>query len=153
MTRSAGGPAPRHFGIDEAERTLPLVERIVADIVEENRVLAVLLPELRLSRLRARRAAAGAPPPELERLRSEVARTTARLESCPGELKQLGCSLHDPDGTVDFPFRIGEHTVSLCWRLGEDSIRHWHPAGERDRERRLLPAALLAAGTGPDRDG
>jgi hypothetical protein len=30
------------------------------------------------------------------------------------------------DGLVDFPHMRGEQEVLLCWKLGEESITHWH---------------------------
>jgi len=29
-------------------------------------------------------------------------------------------------GIIDFPSRMYDRDVYLCWRLGEDSVSHWH---------------------------
>jgi len=50
----------RFFTVEEATRTLPLVSRIMADIVEENDRLQELLPTLKEVRIRARRNPAAA---------------------------------------------------------------------------------------------
>ena len=43
------------------------------------------------------------------------------------ELSNLGVELKDPNiGLVDFPARLEDRVVYLCWRLGEESIDHWH---------------------------
>jgi hypothetical protein len=151
----SGAAHPREFSVEEAERTLPLVRRITEDIVTANARLSRLLPELRRARLRVRGAFADAPSPdELDRLRTQVARLSGRLEGYLRELSQVGCELHDVDGLVDFRSRIDGEPVRLCWRLGEDGIRWWHPARAEAGSRRPLPAAALQpASTGRDGDG
>jgi hypothetical protein len=145
--------APRLFTVEEAERTLPLVRRIVTDIVEANGRLAKLLPALRRERLQARRSGpGGAAPDHLERLRTEVAQLSGRLEGYLRELGQVGCGLHDVAGSVDFPSRLDDEPVRLCWRLGEDEIRWWHPPRAGARDRRPLPASALEP-TAACRDG
>jgi len=43
------------------------------------------------------------------------------------ELSNLGVELKDPNiGLVDFPARLEGRVVYLCWRLGEETIDHWH---------------------------
>ena len=27
---------------------------------------------------------------------------------------------------MDFPARLGNRTVLLCWKLGEEQVLHWH---------------------------
>lgn len=140
----SGTRSPREFTVEEAERTLPLVSRITADIVAANERLTRLLPELRRARLRARGAFGDAPSPdELERLRTEVAQLSGRLEGYLRELTQVGCDLHDVDGLVDFPSRLDGEPVRLCWQLGEEGIHWWHPAHREAGPRRPLPVSGL----------
>ena len=43
------------------------------------------------------------------------------------DLNNIGVIVKDiDDGLVDFPFRLNDHDAFLCWQLGEDKIRHWH---------------------------
>lgn len=50
-----------------------------------------------------------------------------RFRSLADELDQLGVELKDPlTGLLDFRWQRGEQEVYLCWRLGEDSVAHWH---------------------------
>ena len=48
-----------------------------------------------------------------------------------GALEEMGVTLKDAQvGLVDFlSYREGE-LVELCWRLGEESVSHWHRIGE-----------------------
>lgn len=114
----------RFFTVEEANRTLPLVRRIMADVVEENDRLQELLPDLKEARMRARRNPSAAE--ELNRLRESVAAISARLESYLKELGQIGCVFKGPQGLVDFYSMRDGRPVFLCWRLGEERIRYWH---------------------------
>ena len=88
----------RFFTVEEANRTLPLVSRIMADIVHENERLQHVLPQLKEVRMRARRNPAAAE--ELEVLRSDVAAISSRLEGYLDELGQIGCVFKGPQGLV-----------------------------------------------------
>ena len=112
------------FTIEQANRTLPLVRRIVADIVEtyerwQNEVRAFEL------------ASAVAEGAELNgRARGherEAQRLATEIEGFVGELESLGLEFKGYDiGLVDFPSRIGDRPVYLCWRLGEPAVQYWH---------------------------
>ena len=114
----------RFFTVEEATRTLPLVSRIMADIVEENDRLQELLPTLKEVRIRARRNPAAAE--ELESLRADVAVISTRLEGYLKELSQIGCVFKGPQGIVDFYSMREGRPVFLCWHHGEEKIRYWH---------------------------
>lgn len=54
------------------------------------------------------------------------------------EVGVFGLEVRRVDGMVDIPtWRKGEF-VFLCWRLGEDRIRHWHPVHGGWPDRRPL---------------
>jgi hypothetical protein len=40
------------------------------------------------------------------------------------------------EGLLDFPCRIDDQVVLLCWRMGEPAIEHWHTTetGYKDRQ-------------------
>lgn len=150
----SGPPRPRLFTVEEAERTLPLVGRITSDIVAANERLTRLLPELRRARIRVGSAPGDAPSPdELERVRTEVAQVSGRLEGYLRELARIGCELHDVEGLVDFPSQLDGEPVRLCWQLGEDGIRWWHLARRDPGPRRPLPASALEPASSACHDG
>jgi hypothetical protein len=74
----------------------------------------------------------GAAQAELE----ELARAAAALVD---ELDGLGVVVKDLDtGLLDFPaIREGEE-VELCWHVGEDAVRYWHPLEAGFRGRKLI---------------
>jgi len=137
----------RRFERHEAEATLPLVRRVVADILEDNAKLQSVLPELKAARLRSRQRSRRVP--ELEPLREQVADITTRFEGYLSELARVGCIYRGATGHVDYR---GEHEgrpVFFCWAPGEEEISHVHLLGSdcRMREPIEFGAALPLGGS------
>lgn len=119
----------RLFTPVQANRTLPLVRRIVADLLAKG---------AELKRFEGRRLRA-AESERVELLRVEV-RELMR------ELEQIGCSYKDWDfdkGLVDFPSKIGGEPVLLCWRSDEPSVMWYHKADAGYVGRKPIPEHLL----------
>ncbi len=119
----------RTFTPTEANRTLPLVRRIVADILDTGRRLREL-------------AEAGPPAEETEEFRAG----RAELRRLTDELAELGCEYKDwsfDAGLVDFPARIDGEPVLLCWRSDEDQVSWFHTADAGFAGRERIPAELL----------
>src|ERR1700748_2074813 len=116
----------QHFTVEQANRTLPLVRRIVEDIVDQHRRWRETIVELDLVSQSA--------GPNDQTLRGEELVRQARdlsreLEAYQRELRDLGIQLKDPRlGLIDFPSDIGGRRVLLCWRLGEPEVQFWHEA-------------------------
>lgn len=132
----------RRFERSEAEATLPLVRRIVADIEADDLELRTVLPALKAARKRS--GSEVGMDAELESLRQQVAEITTRFESYLAELARIGCVYRGVTGHVDFR---GEHQgrpVFFCWAPGEDDVSHVHLLGSDclARERVRLGAAL-----------
>jgi hypothetical protein len=117
----------KFFTADEANAALPLVRAIVRDITE----LAGDLRDRqeRLTRVRAAQhgALSGAYQEEVHLAQAEIERDAERLQEYERELKELGVELKDYfTGLVDFPCRMDNREVYLCWRLGEPEVAYWH---------------------------
>lgn len=124
----------RFFTLDEANRTLPLVARIVGDIVEAYPAFQRHLQ--RFHRL-ATAVDGQADEAELATLREAIDRESDQINDFIRELHQIGCLFKGFEhGLVDFYALRGEEPIFLCWRLGEDRIRYWHgiDAGYAGRE-------------------
>ncbi len=110
----------RYFGLDEANRLLPLLSGIFEKVrpwVTRAQKLAEELAELR---------GEGQHDAHTEQLREQH---DALIEQIRGELQQLqdmGIEVKAADGLVDFRAQLGGRTVYLCWRFGEPAISHWH---------------------------
>lgn len=138
------------FTVDQANRTLPLVQRIVEDVVREHRRWQEKILELELVASTAAAAAGGAERPApsssdervaaIERDAMAVARDIDTFER---ELEELGIVLKDRRlGLIDFPGEIDGRKVWLCWRLGEPAVQYWHDLESGYAGRQPLPATV-----------
>jgi hypothetical protein len=136
------------FTVESANRTLPLVGRIVRDIVAEHPRWKDLVSRYEL-------AAAGARPewgesPEQLALRREIDAVALRINGFVDELTEVGCLLKGfEDGLVDFYGQREGRLVFLCWKLGEESVAHWHELDAGFAGRQPIAAGAVAAGEEP----
>ncbi|MEJ2184695.1 MAG: DUF2203 domain-containing protein [Gemmatimonadota bacterium] len=115
---------PRYFTLEEANRTLPLVRRVVEDIVTMYPDVQRKLAELREL---ADRESTPAREREMERLRDALERDSDELNRYLKELDQIGCQFKGfEEGLVDFHAWMDGRPVCLCWKLGEARIEWWH---------------------------
>lgn len=116
------------FTLADANRTLPLVSRIVRDLVARYPRWRELVDEYELMTAGER---ADAPDPRLTDLERQVAALAREIDGYIHELAELGAEARNPldSGLVDFPGTHDGRPIFLCWRLGEETIEHWH---ERD---------------------
>lgn len=132
--------AARTFSVDEANKLLPDVRRLVERIVDIVPQLPELHEAVKIAELKFRRPTAG------EAEQEALAATVAALRSAEmsvavalRSLEEMEVRLKDPrTGLIDFPaYRDGE-MVELCWRLGEPTVANWHHVGEGFIGRRPL---------------
>ena len=116
------------FTLDEAQAMLPLVEKLLNRALESKRAAESIDQELTdlsrrihmaggmmidVTKVSARRAA----------LQAEIQRARETLQ----EIDEIGVQIKDLDtGLLDFPCRMEEEIVLLCWKSGETAIEHWH---------------------------
>jgi len=143
------------FTVQEANRTLPLVRRIVEDIVREHRRWQEKILELELVTSSAAAPAApvapvaggevGTPSDDRAAAIERDAMAIARdIDAFERELQELGIALKDRRlGLIDFPGEIDGRQVWLCWRLGEPSVQYWHDLDAGYAGRQPLPAPAL----------
>ncbi len=115
----------RHFTLEEANRTLPLVKRIVSDIVAEYRIWQEHV--FRYELVAASSTAERGESDEQVVLRQQVDKSARRINDFVEELSGIGCAFKGfEEGLVDFYSKLDGRDVLLCWKLGEESIEHWH---------------------------
>ena len=114
------GKERKFFDLREANRTLPLVSRIVRDVVDAN-------ARMREIHLEARQSIENGQTREAEALQDRLQQLGFERSTYVEELEELGIELKDPNvGLVDFPAMLDGRIVYLCWKLGEEAIDHWH---------------------------
>jgi hypothetical protein len=116
---------PRIFSLDEAERTLPLVRRIVVDLQHEYALWRAAVGQFELISAGAR--ADEKFPAEVVAAEREVTALAERVAALFAELEAIGCIAKGIEaGLIDFYALRDDRLVYLCWRQGEERITHWH---------------------------
>jgi len=106
----------RRFTLAQANSALPLVRRIVGDIVKTHGLILRLQAEIE----RAPNAR------EQASVQTQLDLSVGRLEDYVEELTEVGCELKDYQvGLIDFIGRHQARDVYLCWKLGEEQIAYW----------------------------
>jgi hypothetical protein len=107
----------RRFTLAQANSALPLVRRIVGDIVRTHGMVLKLQADIE----RAGNAK------EQATVQTRLDESVNRLEDYVDELSEVGCELKDYQvGLIDFTGRHESRDVYLCWKLGEEQISYWH---------------------------
>jgi hypothetical protein len=134
------------FTLQEAERTLPLVRRIVSDLTIEYPAWRAAVGRFELLTGGAR--AEWGETQELIAAREEVTRHADRINRYLQELEGIGCVFKGFEGgLVDFYSMREDRPIFLCWRLGEDRITHWHEIDTGFGGRQPIDGAILSAVT------
>ena len=126
------------FTIEDANRTLPLVRRIVGDVVRDYWRWQEKIREF--EEVAANRIV-GEPNENADRLEQEAQQLARDIDGYVGEIRELGVQMKGFDtGLVDFPGEIDGRPVLLCWQLGEESVQYWHEENAGFAGRRPLPS-------------
>lgn len=141
---ASGAPEKRGeviLNLSTVQRMLPLVEKVVGDILESQKSVEVLQPEHdRLARQKR-----NLDWPQRQRryqIEDELMKTDRQLQDAVLELQGLGVVLLDVEvGRVGFPTLVNNRRAFFSWRPGDDGICFWHFAEEENR--RSIPAAWL----------
>lgn len=137
----------RTFTLEEAQSLLPVLESLLKRAMEGRR--SAQAAESGLSEAAQRIYFAGGmkvDTTEVARQRAEMDLHLKRVHECLAEMDAIGVQVKDLEaGLLDFPCRIDDEVVLLCWRMGEPAIEHWHtmdagfqgrqPVDERFRRR------------------
>jgi hypothetical protein len=126
------------FTLDEAQSMLPLLQSLLNRAIESK--LAAEEIEAELSALARRIHLSGGMQinvGEVVARRSEIEKQIQRARETVGEIDEIGVQVKDLNtGLLDFPCRIDDEIVLLCWKNGEPAIEHWHTleAGFKGRQ-------------------
>ena len=135
------------FTIEEAQSLLPVLESLLKRAIESKQSAEVV--EASLAELARRIYLSGGMRVNVGKVakqRAEIEGHLQRVRESIAEIDSIGVQVKDLEaGLLDFPCRLDDEVVLLCWRMGEPSIEHWHtvdsgfqgrqPVDERFRRR------------------
>jgi hypothetical protein len=132
------------FTLAEAERTLPLVRRIVQDLTVEYPAWRAAVARFEVLTGGAR--ADWGETQELVAAREAVSAHAEKINRYLQELEGIGCVFKGFEaGLVDFYSLREDRPIFLCWRLGEHRITHWHEIDAGFGGRQPIDAAILSS--------
>src|SRR3954471_19638370 len=109
------------FTLDEAQSLLPVLESLLKRAIDGKQ--AAQEAESELSELSRRIFLSGGMRvnlPDVARQRAEMESHLERVRESIAEIDSIGVQVKDLEsGLLDFPFRLDEEIVLLCWRMGE----------------------------------
>ena len=116
------------FTLEEAQSLLPVLESLLKRAIEGKQLaqqaesgLSELIRRIYLSG--GMRVDASA----VAKQRAEMESHLLRVRECVAEMDSIGVQVKDLEtGLLDFPCRLDDEVVLLCWRMGEPTIEHWH---------------------------
>ena len=123
--------ATKYFTPIEARKTLPLVKKIVKDILDTSFQAKTIMEQM---------GRGAEENPEIQKLLSDI-------QYFMKELEEIGCYYKDWNfsiGLVDFPSIINDEEVFLCWRSDEEDILYYHGINEGYAGRKRIPNELLS---------
>ena len=115
----------KYFTVEGANKALPLVNRIVVDILHDYEIWRDHMRQYEL--LSGEAPEESSESPEQLALRQKVDDVAHSINGYMEELAQIGCVFKGFDqGLVDFYSKRDDRDVFLCWRFGEPAVEHWH---------------------------
>ena len=120
------------FSLQEAQSLLPVLESLLRSSIEGKKLIEDVDKEL--SQLSERIFLSGGAFVEVKKValrRAERDKAVQRVKDAIAEINAIGVQVKDLDiGLLDFPCKVDDEVVLLCWKLGEASITHWHGTEE-----------------------
>jgi len=126
------------FTLDEAQSLLPVLESLLKRAMESRRSAEKAESGLNgiaqqiyfTGGMRVNTSVIAKQRAELEAHVKQVRDTVAEIDAIGVQVKDL------ESGLLDFPCRVEDEVVLLCWRMGEPAIEHWHTmeAGFKGRQ-------------------
>jgi hypothetical protein len=123
----------KHFTPAEAKRTLPLVKKIVKDILDTTKEMRLIAEDV------DGKIESGPAWNKIQKMAGDV-------NGFIKELEEIGCFYKDWNftiGLVDFPALIDGKEVYLCWRSDEDDIKFYHGIEEGYSGRKVIPRTYI----------
>ncbi|HEX6880388.1 MAG TPA: DUF2203 domain-containing protein, partial [Terriglobales bacterium] len=116
------------FSLQEAQSLLPVLEGLLRQSIDGKKLIEEVDQELAALNERIFLAGGSMINVKLVALRrAEREKAAQRVRDAVAEIDAIGVQVKDLDiGLLDFPCKVEDEIVLLCWKLGESAITHWH---------------------------
>ena len=131
---------PEHFQPADVDRLIPRLSQVMERARNAHGAATTIAERLEQERQRIRLSGGGAidrrawqaDAKRLDELTDLVRQALAEIADMGGVTKDIAL------GLVDFLHVRDGREVNLCWKFGEDAVRHWHGLDEGYARRRPL---------------
>jgi hypothetical protein len=122
----------RTFTLDEAQTLLPVLESLLRTAISGKKIIEEVEAEMQALNHRIfLNGGTHVDVVSVARRKAERTKAEQRAKDALGEIDSIGVQVKDLDiGLLDFPCQVEDRVVLLCWRMGENSIMHWHSTDE-----------------------
>jgi hypothetical protein len=116
------------FTLDEAQALVPVLESLLKRGIEAKQAAEGINDELQqLSQRIFMTGGMHIDVAKVGRRRTEMEAHIQRAKDAVEEIDAIGVQVKDLDiGLLDFPCKVEDDIVLLCWKMGESRITHWH---------------------------
>jgi hypothetical protein len=122
----------RTFTLEEAQSLLPVLESLLRVAISGKNLMEET--EAEMQALQHRIFLNGGTHVDVvavARRKAERTKAEQRAKDALAEIDSIGVQVKDLDiGLLDFPCEVEGRVVLLCWKMGEESITHWHATDE-----------------------
>lgn len=124
--------AERTFTLQEAQVLLPVLKSLLKQAIDAKKLIETI--DADFQELAQRIFLSGGLLVDIGRAaarRAERDKTEQKIKDVIAEINATGVQVKDLDiGLLDFPCVVDGRVILLCWKLGEESITHWHGVDE-----------------------
>lgn len=116
------------FSLEEAQTLIPVLQSLMKNAIDSKQTAETIAEELQqLSQRIFMNGGTLVRIAEVAKRRAQHDKAVQQVKDTLSEIDSIGVQVKDLDsGLLDFPCRLGEDIVLLCWRMGETEIQHWH---------------------------
>ena len=131
VTATTSSRRRRWYTLEEANRSLVLVRRIVRDVIRQHGKV------IELQELADRTDGRLSPDSQAGQ---DLRATINHLGGLLQELDELNVLLVDYfQGAVDFPSQVDGREIYLSWQAGQEEVSAWHEVGQEPQAIHTLP--------------
>lgn len=138
----------RTFTLDEAQMLLPVLESLLRQAINSKTLIEEVDAELQET---ARRVFLNGGTlvnvVHLARRKAERERAIQQIKDAVAEIDATGVQVKDLDvGLLDFPCKVEDEIILLCWKLGEPKIGFYHTTADGFAGRKPIDERIANAG-------
>jgi len=138
----------RTFTLDEAQMLLPILESLLKQAIASKKLIEEVDAEMQETSHRIfLNGGTLVNVVHVARRKAERERDIQRVKDAVAEIDATGVQVKDLDvGLLDFPCKVDDDVVLLCWKLGEPRIGFYHGMTDGYAGRKPIDPRIANAG-------